>query len=311
MPGNGLISLMNHLVPESNPLELPVLDVPRLLRQAGLRPDKRLGQNFLIDPVALQRVVESAELEKDDLVLEVGAGLGSLTRYLAVSTHSVTAVELDAHLFELLREVMSAYPNVSLVQGDILKLDPVELMTRGGHTHLTNNYVVAANIPYYITSAVIRHLLEARLQPRRIVLTVQREVAERICAQPGQLSLLALSVQVYGQPQITAQISANSFYPLPEVDSSVVKISLYSEPLIPPEHLKAFFRLVKAGFSQKRKTLRNALAGGMHWQPQQAEEILQNAGIDPQRRAETLSLSEWGILVEVYENRLRDANQGM
>ncbi len=184
-------------------------------------------------------------------------------------------------------------------------------MTRGEHKNLTNNYVVAANIPYYITSAVIRHLLEARLQPRRIVLTVQREVAERICAQPGQLSLLALSVQVYGQPQITAQISANSFYPLPEVDSSVVKISLYSEPLIPPEHLKAFFRLVKTGFSQKRKTLRNALAGGMHWQPQQAEEILQNAGIDPQRRAETLSLSEWGKLVEVYENRLRDANQGM
>ncbi len=311
MPGNGLISLMNHLVPESNPLELPVLDVPRLLRQAGLRPDKRLGQNFLIDPVALQRVVESAELEKDDLVLEVGAGLGSLTRYLVVSAHSVTAVELDAHLFELLREVMSPYPNVHLVQGDILKLDPVELMTRGEHKNLTNNYVVAANIPYYITSAVIRHLLEARLQPRRIVLTVQREVAERICAQPGQLSLLALSVQVYGQPQITAQISANSFYPLPEVDSSVVKISLYSEPLIPPEHLKAFFRLVKTGFSQKRKTLRNALAGGMHWQPQQAEEILQNAGIDPQRRAETLSLSEWGKLVEVYENRLRDANQGM
>jgi 16S rRNA (adenine1518-N6/adenine1519-N6)-dimethyltransferase len=297
---------MNPAAPENIfPPELPALDVPGLLRKAGLRPDKRLGQNFLVDASALNKVVQAAELDKDDVVLEIGAGLGSLTRYLAVHARQVTAVELDEHLIRILTDVLASFNNVRLVQGDILALDPVELLAIDLSPGSSKHYVVAANIPYYITSALIRQLLEARVQPRRMVLTVQREVAERICARPGDMSLLALSVQVYGQPEVTARIPAGAFYPAPQVDSSVVRVNLLEQPVIRREHLTAFFRLAKAGFSQKRKTLRNALAGGMHWSPQQAGEILQSASIDPQRRAETLSLEEWGRLVDVLINQVQ------
>jgi 16S rRNA (adenine1518-N6/adenine1519-N6)-dimethyltransferase len=158
-------------------------------------------------------------------------------------------------------------------------------------------YLVVANIPYYITSALLRHLLETPHPPARMTLTVQKEVAARICAEAGKLSILALSVQVYGQPRIAAKIPAGSFYPAPKVDSSVVRVDLYSQPLIPREELDTFFRLVRAGFSQKRKTLRNALAGGMGWGKDKAEELLRGAQIDPQRRAQTLNIEEWGRLV--------------
>ncbi len=177
-----------------------------------------------------------------------------------------------------------------LVQGDILKLDPAELME-------TLGYVVVANIPYYITSAVIRRLLEAERPPRRVVLTVQKEVAERICAAPGNMSLLALSVQVYGQPVIGTTIPAEAFYPSPKVDSAVLCIEIYPQPVIPADKLDRFFTLIKAGFSQKRKTLRNALSGGLRIAPIESEALLSAAQIDPQRRAETLSLEEWGSLV--------------
>lgn len=298
---------MNPAAPELS--RQPVLDIPGLLLKAGLRPNKRLGQNFLIDSASLEKVIQAAELDKDDVVLEIGAGLGSLTRYLAVHSCRVTAVELDERLFRLLAEIMAAYPNVRLVQGDILKLDPAALAAGYREENLERNYVVAANIPYYITSAVIRHVLEASRQPDRIVLTIQREVAERICAEPGEMSLLSLSVQVYGQPKITARIPAGAFYPVPQVDSSVVQVKLFNEPLIPRHQLKLFFQLVKAGFSQKRKTLRNALAGGLHLSPQQAGDLLRIAAIDPQRRAETLSLDEWRALVAASLSLLRPDHQ--
>jgi 16S rRNA (adenine1518-N6/adenine1519-N6)-dimethyltransferase len=283
---------------------MPPLDVPGLLRQYQVRPDKRLGQNFLVDTVALRRVVEAAGILPGEAVLEVGPGLGSLTRYLAVLAREVVAVELDASLIPPLGQVLSPYPNVRIVQGDILALDPVALMAGSAASHLnpqtpsSQPYLVVANIPYYITSALIRHLLEARLPPARLTLTVQREVAARIAAGPGEMSLLALSVQVYGRPQILARIPAGAFYPSPNVDSAVIRVDLYPTPLIPYPQLDAFFRLAKAGFSQKRKTLRNALSGGMHWSPTQAAEFLQTANIDPRRRAETLSLDEWRNLVE-------------
>ena len=273
-------------------MSLPALDVPALLRQYGLRPDKSLGQNFLVDPAALQRVVSAAEVSPQDKILEIGPGLGSLTRLLAVQSQQVVAVELDEKLLAPLAEVLAAYDNVRIVQGDILDLQPSDLMDEPG-------YLVVANIPYYITSAVIRHLLEAEEKPARIVLTVQREVAERIVAEPGDLSLLALGVQVYGEPEIVARIPAGAFYPPPKVDSAVVRVSLYPEPRIPDTNLDLFFRLAKAGFSQKRKTLRNALSGGMHWEPKQAAAILELAGIDPRRRAETIRLDEWRLLTEV------------
>jgi len=274
-------------------MNLPPLDVPRLLLQAGIRPDKRLGQNFLLDESALHKVVAAAQIEPQDTVLEIGAGLGSLTRLLALASSRVVAVELDGRLIPLLNEVLTPYPNVQILQGDILTINLTQ--------HLPHpDYLVVANIPFYITSAVIRHLLELASPPRRFVLTVQSEVAERICAEPGDMSLLALSVQVYGQPQVTAHIPAEAFYPAPEVDSAVVRVDLYPTPRIPEQFLDVFFRLVKAGFSQKRKTLRNSMAGGLGWAPSQAAQLLQNAGIDPIRRAETLSISEWEQLVRAY-----------
>ena len=280
-------------------LDLPPLDVPGLLRQHGLHPDKRLGQNFLINSASLRKVINTAELEPEDRVLEIGAGLGNLTRCLAGIVQQVVAVEIDGRLIPLLTQVLQPFDNVLVVQGDILALSPAQLFQPA----LEDRYQVVANIPYYITSAVIRHLLEASPPPKRICLTVQLEVAERICAASGDLSLLALSVQLYGSPRIAARIPAGAFYPPPKVDSAVVRIDLFSQPAIPAPQIDSFFRLAKAGFSQKRKTLRNALAHGTHQPAAQIEALLSAAGIAGQRRAETLSLAEWAVLTEISESK--------
>lgn len=274
------------------------INVSALLKKYGISPSKGLGQNFLVDKNALLKVVNTADISEDDLILEVGPGLGSLTRYLGAAAHRVIAVELDKNLLPALHETLAPFDNVEIVVGDILELNPVELLSRDQSSSATNppSYKVVANIPYYITSALIRHLLEAKIQPNRIVLTVQKEVAQRICEQPPKMSLLALSVQVYGEPKISAKISAGAFYPIPKVDSSVVKIDLYHHPRIPISLIPDFFRLAKAGFSQKRKTLRNSLSAGMALPKDDVESILNQAGIDPQRRAQTLSLEEWEAL---------------
>jgi 16S rRNA (adenine1518-N6/adenine1519-N6)-dimethyltransferase len=274
-------------------IELPRLEVAGLLRQFGLAPKKGLGQNFLADPAALRAVVAAADIPPEAEVLEVGPGLGHLTRYLARAARQVTAVEIDRQLIPVLAQVLADFPNVKVIQGDILEVDPADLMDQSG-------YLVVANIPYYITSAVIRHLLESRSKPSRLALTVQLEVAERICALPGDMSLLALSVQVYGKPGVAARLPAGAFIPPPKVDSAVVRVDLYPEPLIPAARLDAFFALAKAGFSQKRKTLRNSLSGGLSIPAVKAGEMLTAASIDPMRRAETLNLEEWGRLTAVY-----------
>lgn len=272
--------------------DLPRLNAATLLRQHGLRADKSLGQNFLDEPAALEKIVQAAEISGDDSILEIGPGLGSLTRYLAASAKTVTAVELDTNLVPVLRTVLAPHPNTRIIEGDILHFSPAELS-------LPEDYLVVANVPYYITSAIFRHLLETHPRPRRIVLTIQKEVAQRICAAPGDLSLLALSVQVYGQPRVAASISAGAFYPTPKVDSAVIRVDLYPQPLIPPPRLERFFQLARAGFSQKRKTLRNSLSAGLRISTTEAARLLENAGIDPMRRAETLSLDEWRLLANI------------
>ncbi len=216
---------------------IPPLNAAWLLKQYGLRADKRLGQNYLQEASALEKIVEAAEIQKMDAVLEIGPGLGSLTRYLSVSAHQVVAVELDLKLVSVLRTILKPYANVRLIHGDILDLTPKEL-------ELPDEYLVAANIPYNITSAIIRHLLESKPKPRRIVLTIQKEVAERVCAMPPDMSLLSLSVQVYGSPRIMAHIPADAFFPAPKVDSAVVRIEIYSEPLMPYSLLPIFFKLI-------------------------------------------------------------------
>ncbi len=274
--------------------DIPPMHAAQILRQHGLHAVKGLGQNFLDDPQALQQVASAAEIKPTDTVLEIGPGLGSLTRYLCVLAREVVAVELDKKLTPVLKSLLRSYRNVRVVQGDILELSPAKL-------ELQRDYVVAANIPYNITSALLRHLLSSQPRPRRIVLTVQQEVAERICAAPPRMSLLSLSVQVYGKPTIVAKIPAESFYPVPNVDSAVARIEIFPQPAIEPDLLLEFFDMIRAGFSQKRKMLRNALAAGLQIKPVHAAEMLHQADIDPMRRAETLTIAEWERLVRVHQ----------
>jgi 16S rRNA (adenine1518-N6/adenine1519-N6)-dimethyltransferase len=274
-------------------MNLPILNSATILREHGLRADKSLGQNFLQDPSYLELIVHAAEIQPDDIVLEIGPGLGALTRYLALSARTVICVELDHELIPVLNTVLAPYANTTVIEGDILQVSPSALMQ-------TQDYLVVANVPYYITSSIFRHLLGAKPRPRRMVLTVQKEVAERICAKPGDMSLLALSIQVYGQPRIMNIIPAQAFFPAPKVDSAVIRVDMNPEPLIPAPILDNFFRIAKAGFSQKRKTLRNSLSAGLRMSPVEAGKLLEKSGIDPIRRAETLSISEWSILTSQY-----------
>lgn len=274
-------------------------DIPYLLKKYDLRPKKGLGQNFLSDPGVLRRVVAAGGVSSSDVVLEIGPGLGSLTVVLADTARQVVAIEIDEQMLGPLEEVLAAKENVRLVHGDILRQDIAQLM------NAPQPYLVVANIPYYITSAILRHLLESDHPPERLALTVQREVAERIVAKPPAMSLLALSVQVYGDPQIVFRIPAGAFMPRPKVDSAVVRLDVLAASKIPASSLDLFFQLARAGFSQRRKTLRNSLAGGMHWEKDQAAEVLQAAAIDPMRRAETLSLDEWGRLTGAVQDRFK------
>jgi 16S rRNA (adenine1518-N6/adenine1519-N6)-dimethyltransferase len=259
-----------------------------LLQQYNLHPKKSLGQNFLVDEGSLHRIVSAAELASTDTVLEIGPGLGALTAHLAESVQRVIAVELDQRLFPILQDQLSTFDNIELVRGDILKLDPADLFS--------HPYKVVANVPYYITAAILRHLLSGQSRPQLMVLTVQREVAERLVAKPGSMSLLAVSVQFYGQVKQMAVIKAGSFYPRPEVDSAVVRIDLSAAPPVEVADEAFFFRVVKAGFGQKRKQLRNSLRAGLSLPAERVEDALGAAGLDPRRRAETLNLGEWGKL---------------
>lgn len=268
---------------------MTIVDPREVLRRHGLKPRKALGQNFLVDRRALEHIVTAAELSPGDTVLEVGPGVGQLTRLLAAAAGRVIAVELDPRMVAVLRQELADRPNVEVVEGDILALDPAALS--GGRP-----YKVVANLPYYITSAAVRHLLEAQPPPSLLVLTVQREVAERMTAAPGDMSLLAVSVQFYGHPRRVARIAAGAFYPRPKVDSAVVRIDVYAEPAVQVPDRQRFFQVVRAGFGQRRKQLRNSLAAGLHLPAERVEAALYRAGIAPQRRAETLSLEEWEAL---------------
>jgi 16S rRNA (adenine1518-N6/adenine1519-N6)-dimethyltransferase len=271
--------------------------VAALLRAHGLHPKKSLGQNFLVDPGVLGQIASAAGLTADDVVLEVGAGLGTLTRVLAEQAGRVVAVELDEELAAILRDQVAGLANVQVLQADILRLSNLPV---AGVPLVHLGYKVVGNLPYYITSAVLRRFLETEPRPQRLVVTVQREVAERIVAGPGEMSLLAVSVQFYGRPRIVARIKAGAFYPPPQVDSAVVRIDVARQPPVLLEEgigERVFFRVVRAGFGQKRKMLRNSLSAGLALPTTRIEEALERAGIDPRRRPETLSLEEWAGLV--------------
>ena len=278
-----------------NPIKQSQMDVPGLLRSHGLRPDKSLGQNFLIDPIYLDLVADAGDITKEDTVLEIGAGLGNLTRLLSARAREVLSVELDPDLIPILQSVITPTQNVRIIQGDILKVDLSNLFP-------STEYLVVANIPYYITSNLIRHLTSSGKRPLRIVLTIQKEVAERITAQSGKLNLLGLSVQVFGAPIVVSKVPAGAFYPVPKVDSAILRVDLYPSPLISEDLLDTFFLVAKAGFSQKRKTLRNSLSAGLRLEKSTVEDLLANADIDASRRAETLRLEEWISLINLYSD---------
>jgi 16S rRNA (adenine1518-N6/adenine1519-N6)-dimethyltransferase len=265
------------------------MDLRETLKRFNITPKKSLGQNFLFDDAILDRIVAAAEVGPGDVVLEIGPGAGSLTRYLAQAAAHVLAVELDDRLIPVLRHTLASFQNITLIHGDILKVQIPNLKLQTPNS----NYKVVANIPYYLTSALIRRLLEAEVKPSLLVLTVQREVAGRICAAPPDMSLLAVSVQFYGQPRLVGHIPAGAFYPAPDVDSAIVRIDLFDEPPLRGPEADQFFALVKAGFSQKRKQIKNALAAGLRLKGAEAGKLLQAANIDPARRAETLTLEEW------------------
>jgi 16S rRNA (adenine1518-N6/adenine1519-N6)-dimethyltransferase len=275
-----------------------VIDDPRrfhleLMRKYRLRPDRKLGQHFLVDPVALERVVSAAALQGDETVLEIGAGLGALTVRLANRAREVIAVEYDRRLMPALREVVGTNPRVQLVSADILEVNLADLLG-------ARPYRVVANIPYQITSLLLRRLLERQPVPDRLVLTVQREVAERVASGPGEMSLLALGVQMYGVPTVVGRVLSGSFLPPPDIDSAILRVDLHPGPIVPTQLVTPVFRLARAGFAQKRKKLRNALAAGLALEPAEVEPRLRAAGIDPSARAETLGLADWQRLAESW-----------
>jgi 16S rRNA (adenine1518-N6/adenine1519-N6)-dimethyltransferase len=310
----------------------------------------KLGQNFLINREIVNKIIKSANLNSDDLVLEIGPGKGILTEELAKRVGRVMAVEIDSHLVSLLRSKLQSNKNVEIVEENILKLNvenifchsergakiisrrsearegreaksnklELDSSTRLGMTNY--DYKVIANLPYYITSPIIRKFLEADLPPSEMILMVQKEVAERICAvpseiptfsrgakrisrgKPGKMSILAVSVQYYARPEILFYVEKGNFDPVPEVDSAVIKIviSHQSSVIRNRDFDKEFFRVVRAGFCAKRKTLANNLANSFHLEKKEVEEKLEKAGINSTVRAQELSVEDWKKLVEYF-----------
>ena len=263
-----------------------VRELRNLLVALGMRPLKSFGQNFLIDRSVLHKIVEAAAIEQDDEILEVGSGTGVLTRELAKKARRVVAVELERDMLSLLKSTTAAYPNVELVARNLLFLNPTEVFAQAP-------YKLVANLPYYITAPTFRHFLESANPPRLIVVMVQLEVAQRIIAEPGSLSVLAVSVQFYGQPRIIAHVPAQAFYPAPKVDSAILCVDVNPQAPLLPEERERFFRVVHAGFSEKRKQLHNSLTHGLHVKNEEVRAWLASAAIDASRRAETLSIEEW------------------
>jgi 16S rRNA (adenine1518-N6/adenine1519-N6)-dimethyltransferase len=265
-----------------------------LLAAHNMRPNKSFGQNFLIDRSVLQKIVNAAEIGPDDEILEVGAGTGVLTRELARLARRVMAVELERDMLSLLEETTKGYPNVSVIAGNLLFLDPVEVFGQA-------LYKLVANLPYYITAPTFRHFLEGANPPRLLVVMVQLEVAQRIVATPGAMSLLAISVQFYGTPRIVARVPARAFYPAPKVDSAILRVDVNPQAPLTPKERDSFFQVVQAGFSERRKQLHNSLTHGLHYKNELVRAWLAAAAIDARRRAETLSIEEWLRLWRVID----------
>ncbi len=276
-----------------------------LLERYGLRARKGLGQHFLVNSGTLKVITAAAQLSPSDLVIEVGPGIGVLTLELVRQAGWAIAIELDTKLAEMLKETLFQEANFSIINADVLKVEPLELIQKEKAKFPPTiadplKYKLVANLPYYITQPIIRHFCEARLKPQIMVIMVQKEVAQNITAQPGDLSLLAISVQFYGKPEIVGYVTARNFYPAPKVDSAILKIAMYSEPPLNVTSEESFFKIVRAGFSARRKQVANSLAQGLDITKPNVLSLMEKAGVYPQKRPEELTLEEWARLETIF-----------
>ena len=267
--------------------------IKELMVKQGVKPNKILGQNFLIDKNILEKIIDSADLKPTDVVLEVGPGIGALTKELSLKAGKIIAVEKDKNMVEVLKKTLSDYKNIKIINGDILKIKNYKI----------KNYKVVANIPYYLTSPLIRKFLESANPPSEMILMIQKEVAQRICSKPPDMSLLAVSVQFYAEPKIISYVSKNCFLPAPKIDSAIIKIT----PRRPTSREAGsrtspdlFFRVVKAGFSHPRKQIAGNLAKNLKIDKKTAQEWLKKNSIDSAQRAETLSVEDWKNLTNSF-----------
>jgi 16S rRNA (adenine1518-N6/adenine1519-N6)-dimethyltransferase len=301
-----------------------------------ITPKKRLGQNFLKDQGILAKIIKAADLKADDLVIEIGSGHGILTEELVRHAGKVVAIEIDNDLAKKLDSRFRGNDKIEIINDDILKINLPELIIRhsslrqsevknlppscnskkilrsalGGTQDDGTDYKVVANIPYYITSHIIQLFLETEFPPREMILMVQKEVAERICARAGNMSILAVSVQYYAKPELLFYVPKTAFWPVPEVDSAVIRITPFSSQnpssILPLEggggnaENKKFFRVVKAGFCAKRKLLSNNLSSSFHLDKKEVEEKIKKVGVNPGSRAQELSVEEWKELVKLF-----------
>jgi 16S rRNA (adenine1518-N6/adenine1519-N6)-dimethyltransferase len=272
--------------------------IRELLKEEGATPLRQLGQHFLIDKSVLKKIVEASNISSRDTILEIGPGIGVLTQELAKRAKKVIAVEKDKKMVEILKEVLKGFKNVEIIQGDILKF-PIS------NFQFPINKIVA-NLPYYIVSPVIRKFLEEKARPKEMVLMVQKEVAQRICAKPSDMNLLAVSVQFYSKPKIISYVSKNSFWPKPKVDSAIIRISRIRANLTRID-TNLFFRIVKAGFSQPRKQLVNNLSKGLKLDKDKIKNWLLGNGITPIQRAETLEIEDWIKLTRLQKFLYEDS----
>ncbi|MFH1714405.1 MAG: 16S rRNA (adenine(1518)-N(6)/adenine(1519)-N(6))-dimethyltransferase RsmA, partial [Candidatus Nealsonbacteria bacterium] len=266
-------------------------EVKKLVKDRNLLPSKKLGQNFLVDERIKRMMIEAADIKKDDVILEIGPGLGALTKELLNTAKKVIAVEKDPRMADFLKDYFSGSGNLDIIQDDILKLN-----------NFPKRYKLIGSLPFYITAPIVRKFLEAtENKPSLIVFLVQKEVGQRITASPPRMSILSVSVQVYADPKIISYAKNRSFWPKPKVDSAIIKIVPLAKPRLSKKEMELFFKIVKAGFSQPRKQLINNLSKGLKIDKKDAEEWLKENNIQPAQRAETLFIQDWINLTKSFK----------
>lgn len=263
-----------------------------LLKKYKLHPRRENGQNFLINPAVVKKLIQAADLNSDDVILEIGAGLGALTAELCKNAKTVIAVEQDRNFIPVLNKLKQANQNLEIINEDIFKINFVEIMSNPliGGTFI--QYKIVANLPFNITSLVFRHFLENGPMPESMAVIIQKEVADRITAKPGQMSLLSVAVQLFGQPKIEKIVTKNNFYPQPEVDCAVLTLKNIKEPKNIND-VKAFFGFLHIAFAAKRKKLANNLANGLKISKETVEKGVREVNLSENTRAQELSLKEW------------------